>query len=407
MVLFFCQIGLLCSFSWFLPVRACFGVADHNVGHVQVIASPAKTPPRNTTWRKIALKNVKVFDGTEILPPSTVIIDGARIGLNSNVTVDEVIDGNFGVLLPGLIDSHLHPSNTTHLEELVSFGVTTSMSMACQPEPVCNTLRGQTGLSDFYSAGNVATSPNSTHANLLQLPPNLLINSLSDASWFVSDRIGNGSDYIKLVAEPGGMTQQEHNVLVYTAHSSGMQVMTHTGSFDSYQQAIESQSDIIQHISPDRPVNTSMAQAMLNRKQAATPILTIILSFINNQHVPGWNYSFAQQGVRTLYEAGVPILAGTDAHDGSTLGVSVPFGSSLHSELELLQQAGLPTLEILRAATERPARHFGLLDRGIIKPGYRADLVLIEGDPIANISNTRNIQRVWAAGIEYKQAAMS
>jgi imidazolonepropionase-like amidohydrolase len=70
-----------------------------------------------------------------------------------------------------------------------------------------------------------------------------------------------------------------------------------------------------------------------------------------------------------------------------------------------LKEAGMPTVEILRAATSRPAYYFGLHDRGVIAPGRRADLLLIRGDPIANISNTRNIMRVWTAGIEYEAVA--
>lgn len=80
----------------------------------------------------------------------------------------------------------------------------------------------------------------------------------------------------------------------------------------------------------------------------------------------------------TLYKAHIPILAGTDANDGST-GYRIPFGLSLHQEFELLSQAGLSTVEILRAATVAPAERFGFGDRGVIAPGRRADLVLIGG----------------------------
>ena len=75
-------------------------------------------------------------------------------------------------------------------------------------------------------------------------------------------------------------------------------------------------------------------------------------------------------------------------------------GESLHRELELLVVAGLSTIDALRAATSLPAKHFGLSDRGIIAPGHRADLVLIADDPIADISATRSIQRVWCGGME-------
>jgi imidazolonepropionase-like amidohydrolase len=67
----------------------------------------------------------------------------------------------------------------------------------------------------------------------------------------------------------------------------------------------------------------------------------------------------------------------------------------------LLIEAGLSNVEALRAATVLPAQHFGLHDRGVIEPGRRADLVLIDGDPIADIRATRQIRRVWCAGVEH------
>ena len=70
------------------------------------------------------------------------------------------------------------------------------MSMACGPEPDCNTLRGQTGLADFYTAGIFAASPNSTHGKMGLAPPDQLIYSPADAPAFVFNRVGNGSDFI-------------------------------------------------------------------------------------------------------------------------------------------------------------------------------------------------------------------
>ena len=392
-------LSFLCS--WYNPATACLGVGNHDISHVQVLAAPAANPPKASTWKKIALKNVRVFDGTRILPPSTVIIDGPRIGLDGNFSVDQIIDGDGDVLIPGLIDSHAHPANLTHLQQFVSYGVTTVMSMTCTPEPNCNTLRGQTGLADFHTAGMFAVGPNGTHAKFPVAPSDQMIRSPADASAFVSNRVGNGTDFIKTISEPGGMTQQDINAIVSTAHAAGMLVMAHAdgGYLPSFQQAIDSGADNIQHITTSTPITAAMAQAMRKNGQISTPTLSISQSFIQSH--PTWNYSSAQQGVTLLYNASVPILAGTDANTGSS-GTPVSFGISLHGELELLNKAGLSTLDALRAATRRPAHSFGLYDRGVIKPGYRADLVLIRGDPLANISNTRNIQRVWAGGIEVK-----
>ncbi|WP_410648927.1 amidohydrolase family protein [Amycolatopsis sp. cmx-4-54] len=61
---------------------------------------------------------------------------------------------------------------------------------------------------------------------------------------------------------------------------------------------------------------------------------------------------------------------------------------------------GLSTAEALRAAAISAARTFEPADRGAIAPGLRADLVLIDGDPLADIRATRHIRRVWCGGVE-------
>jgi imidazolonepropionase-like amidohydrolase len=57
-------------------------------------------------------------------------------------------------------------------------------------------------------------------------------------------------------------------------------------------------------------------------------------------------------------------------------------------------------VDALRAATVLPARYFGLPDRGAVEPGLRADLVLVAGDPVTDISATRRIERIWCGGTE-------
>jgi hypothetical protein len=75
----------------------------------------------------------------------------------------------------------------------------------------------------------------------------------------------------------------------------------------------------------------------------------------------------------------------------------VPHGISLHHELELMVRAGFCPVDVLRSATVLPARAFGLIDRGAVEPGLRADVVLIDGDPTTDITATRNIRAVSRA----------
>jgi imidazolonepropionase-like amidohydrolase len=97
--------------------------------------------------------------------------------------------------------------------------------------------------------------------------------------------------------------------------------------------------------------------------------------------------------VAGLHRSGVRILAGTDA---ANWGMSPVF---LHRELELLVAAGLTPAQALAAATSAPADAFRLGDRGRIRPGLRADLVLVTGDPTRDITDTRGIVAVWKEGI--------
>jgi hypothetical protein len=112
--------------------------------------------------------------------------------------------------------------------------------------------------------------------------------------------------------------------------------------------------------------------------------------------MPG-DIAHALAAVRLLHDAGVPILAGTDAPNPGTA-----HGASLHRELELLVQAGLSPLEALQAATSSAARAFRLDDRGRIARGLRADVVLVDGDPTTDIRMTRAVVGVWKEGRRYR-----
>lgn len=104
-----------------------------------------------------------------------------------------------------------------------------------------------------------------------------------------------------------------------------------------------------------------------------------------------------------MHQRGVPIGAGTD----TPIFLAIP-GYSLHEELEQLVASGLSPLEALRAATVRPAEFFGIEnDMGTVDPGKRADLVLLDADPLSNIRNTRRISGVISKGRFYDPAELA
>jgi imidazolonepropionase-like amidohydrolase len=101
--------------------------------------------------------------------------------------------------------------------------------------------------------------------------------------------------------------------------------------------------------------------------------------------------------VKKLYDNGVQIVAGTDL--GS--------GYALHRELEIYNQAGIPAAEVLRIATLEAAQVMHLdRDFGSVSPGKFADLILVNGDPTANISDIRRIDVVIKNGATFRPAEL-
>jgi imidazolonepropionase-like amidohydrolase len=362
---------------------------------------------RTARSEKIALINVRVFDGRELHEPGTVVIDGGIVGDDSAGA--RIIDADGATLLPGLIDAHVHLLNEGHLQQLADFGVTTTLDMGAWPPSMVDALRNRTGMADIRSAGIPATTAGSSHSHLPGWPAEEMVDGTSGAARFVTDRIAEGADYIKLIVDTPGPDQEILDALVAASHLHGKLTVAHAASTAALDMALQAGVDMITHAPLDRPLTESTAARILAHRCIMIPTLTMMKGIVARvtaaqpEGVPaaGPSYESARDSVAQLHRAGVPILAGTDANSGPGIPFSPRHGESLHDELELLVDAGLPTVEALRAATVLPAQHFGLHDRGVIEAGRRADLVLIDGDPTADIRATRQIRRVWCAGVEH------
>ncbi|KAF2495247.1 hypothetical protein BU16DRAFT_618090 [Lophium mytilinum] len=130
----------------------------------------------------IAITKVRVLDGQKLCNPSTGIIKGNIIDYDSSTEDVKVIDGKNGVLLPGLIDTHIHLHGELNLHQLTSYGVTTAFDMAAMDLTLLKTLREKAGLSDIRSAGKPATSPGSRHSSMPGYPASGLYQSPSKES---------------------------------------------------------------------------------------------------------------------------------------------------------------------------------------------------------------------------------
>jgi imidazolonepropionase-like amidohydrolase len=355
---------------------------------------------------KLAITNVRVFDGRQLVPGRTVVISGGRIG--TDPAGAQVIDGDGGVLLPGLIDAHVHLDGPGRLAALAGYGVTTALDMASVPEETA-AWRGQAGpagQADFRSAGIPAIAPGSLHSHIPGVGERGLIAGPDEAKRFVADRIAEGSDYIKIVVGSPFADHEQATIdaLVAAAHEHGKLVVAHASSVESVAKAQAAGADVLTHAPRDGVLDAGGVARATAAGRVVVPTLAMMEAIVANLAPPDADYANSRASVTALHEAGVPILAGTDANDSPGTPSRVPHGDSLHHELELLVDAGLSPLDALRAATSRPARYFGLPDRGSIEPGLRADLVLIGDDPLQDIRATRSIRRIWCGGYEIQPA---
>lgn len=183
------------------------------------------------THARTALTNVRVFDGRQLLAPGTVVVQAGRIVADTHGA--RVVDGAAGVLLPGLIDAHVHLHGRETLERLCGFGVTTALDMACGPPELVDSLRGVKGLTDIRSAGTPAIAPGSLHSRIPGLGHCGLVSGADEAARFVAERVAEGSDYIKIIVGNAGPSHDQATLdaLVGAARAHGKLTVAHASSY--------------------------------------------------------------------------------------------------------------------------------------------------------------------------------
>jgi imidazolonepropionase-like amidohydrolase len=383
------------------------------------------------------VKDVRVFDGQKVYAKRSVLLEGGKIASadfkGKAPAGAKVIEGAGRTLMPGLIDSHVHAYR--YLELPLLFGVTTQVDMFMPVQGMqaihSRMAKGENkDAVDVFSAGILATVPGG-HGTEYGFPIPTLSKPEEAQAW-VDARIAEGSDFIKIVLEPGwpGRPMNSLDVptvkaLVQAAHQRGKLAVVHISKLDDARSALEAGADGLVHLFTGTSIAPAELQSLvklagqhkafiiptfsvmesvaglqplelLGDKQIAALLdkeqVAILKSLHGKEPRPAM-MTAPNAVVAALRDGGVPLLAGTDAGNPGTL-----YGASLHHELLALTQAGLTPVQALAAATSVPAKSFRLGMRGQIAKGYKADVVLVDGDPTTDILATRRIVEVWKDG---------
>lgn len=395
------------------------------------------------------IKDIKIFDGERVIEKQSVTIKGEKIINAGGPAPDnaEIIDGKGCTLLPGLIDAHIH-ANPESRRIALTFGITTVYIMqGYWSKEQKKALDERRDIADALSSFFAVTAPGGHPHELIskdavpKMPPGFDISEAiknastpEEAAKVVAKRVEQDANYIKIMVEDGtvfgkpgtpDVTDEVLAVACAEAHRFGKMAVAHAMTIKAFERAINAGIDGLMHIFIDKPYTKEIIDIIVNSGVFVCPTIVAgastigdsnsaefskderVRSKLNEEWIDGLNKHIATypQGktqylletVKALHDAGVDILAGDDAATAD-LGGMAP-GASFHHELQMLVKAGLTPLEALRAATSVPARRFGLLDRGRIVNGARADLLLVDGDPTSNISDTLSVHSVWRQGV--------
>jgi tetratricopeptide (TPR) repeat protein len=381
------------------------------------------------------------MDRARVLDDQTVVVAGGKIvqiGPASSVKVPadaKQIDGRSKYLIPGLTDAHVHLYSTIEFPLYLANGVTTVFNLDGRPahlrwrkQVASGELLGPT----IFTTGAIFGRPRKPE----------------EAVRLVDEQANGGYDAVKVFNQ---VSKAEFPALINEAKRRNLLLMGHISRDVGFDLTVQSGQSIAHldeflytyfnprhdgnndHVVLDEGKISTVVRETAGAGVYVIPTLstyatmvqqaTDLDDFLKNpalRYLPPWALeayepasnrfkngtspeqairmraalTFQRQLVKALFDAGVPLMVGTDAPD---VGPMAGFG--IHEELQELVNDGMTPYQVLRAATVVPSQYFRKsAEFGTIEVGKRADLVLLDQNPLTNIANTRGVSGVMLRG---------
>lgn len=403
----------------------------------------------------LVIRNVTVIpmDTEQVLSGQTVVVRDGRIeAMGTNVASPAgatMVDGSGRYLIPGLAEMHAHVGGAAGNPRILTLnavhGITTARGMLGAPAHLA--LRDSLDQGLILGPRFITSGPSFSGPNLTP----------EAAAERVREQHAAGYDLLKI--HPG-LTRATFDAMAATAHEVGIRFSGHVPMDVGLDRAIEARYHTIDHLDgfmeallpPGAPVSPAEGgwfglnlvphvdmgrlPGLVQRVRAAgvamVPTQTLMEFFANDMtgdqlaaredyrywisgQVEQWRQQknerlanpetpppaqraryneIRREMIRAMHDGGVPILLGSDAPQMW----NVP-GFATHRELEEYVRAGLTPFQALRTGTVNIAEHLGETGRsGVIRPGARADLILLDANPLQDIANTLRIHGVVVNG---------
>jgi imidazolonepropionase-like amidohydrolase len=414
----------------------------------------------------LVIRNARLFDPRDlsVTPGRSVLVRGdriVRVGPDAEIKPSagaEIIDAQGRFLMPGLWDNHQHLADAESGALDIANGVTSARDLANDTDSFLQRVAR-------YDEGT-EIGPRVLKAGIidgtgeLAGPTKTRVDTAEQAIAAVDWHADHGYVQMKIYSS---IKPELVPIIADRAHARGMRVSGHVPAFMSARQFVENGADEIQHFNfielnflfpevketrnrdrfikvaerareftPDKPVVRDFFKFLKERHTVLDPTMHLfeglfcgdpsaippgledIVSRFPPQvrrvmqsgalEVPADKAAAYREAfpamlrlLKAAHDAGITIIPGTDALAGYTL----------HHELEVYVSAGIPAPEVLRMATLTSAQVMGVTkDHGALAAGKLADMVLIDGDPVKNIRDIRNITTVIKGGNIYDPAAI-
>jgi imidazolonepropionase-like amidohydrolase len=342
-------------------------------------------------------------NGGDPVNQAAVVIQGSRIvyaGPASSVEIPagaQVIEIDGHSVLPGFFNTHVHevsftngaPGDSIEVSRLAAWaweGVTTIRDVTSPMSRLQQYRRAYWAHKDPRLARLLISGPCfEVPGGRAESYNRLIITSVDDARQKTEQLIDAGADLVKLYFEDGSIFNEEWNVMstdearaiVGVAHGRGKLATVHVQEAYLVEQALDAGVDDICHSQVDGPVPDHLIRRMAEQGVYLVPTLEM-----SNTYRPYLMVSLAN--LRRMVEAGVQIAIGTDY--SFTFPIEFELGMPLR-EMLLMQQGGMTPMQIIVAGTRNSANVCGLeSELGTIERGKTADLIVVEGDPLEDLS---------------------